>query len=138
MKARRRPPSVPGDRDELENGEGTMAKDYAEIYEHLNEMIGRLGEAAPDTMAGFGQLHEAGAESGALDTKVKELIALAIGIAVHCDGCISYHTHDALEAGATREEIVETIGVAVMMGGGPSVVYGCEALEATEQFLAVA
>ena len=111
-----------------------MAKDYAEIYDHLNEMIGRLGEAAPETMAGFGKLHEAGAESGALDTKTKELIALAIGIAVHCDGCISFHVHDALEAGASREEIVETIGVAVMMGGGPSVVYGCQALEATDQF----
>ncbi len=111
-----------------------MAKDYAEIYDHLNEMIERLGEAAPATMEGFGRLHEAGAESGALDTRTKELIALAIGIAVHCDGCISYHAHDALDAGASREEIVETISVAVMMGGGPSVVYGCQALEATDQF----
>ncbi len=111
-----------------------MAKDFPAIYEHLNEMIGRLGEAAPGTMAGFGQLHESSATAGALDAKTKELIALAIGIAVHCDGCISYHTHDALEAGASREEIVEVIGVAVMMGGGPSVVYGCQALEAVDQF----
>ena len=59
---------------------------------------------------------------------------MAIGISVHCDGCIAYHVHDALNAGATREEVVETIGVALMMGGGPSVVYGCEALEALEQF----
>jgi AhpD family alkylhydroperoxidase len=111
-----------------------MAKDFPGIYEHLNEMIERLGEAAPETMAGFGQLHEAGAADGALDGKTKELIALAIGIAVHCDGCISYHTHDALEAGASREEIVDVIGVAVMMGGGPSIVYGCQALEAVDQF----
>lgn len=115
-----------------------MAKDYPEIQAHLQEMIGRLGERAPAVMEGFGRLHEAAATDGALDTKTKELLALAIGIAVHCDGCISYHTHDALEAGATREEIVETIGVAVMMGGGPSVVYGCEALEAAEQFDAIA
>jgi len=115
-----------------------MAKDYREIQAHLQEMIGRLGEQAPAVMEGFGQLHASAASDGVLDTKTKELLALAIGIAVHCDGCISYHTHDALEAGATREEIVETIGVAVMMGGGPSVVYGCEALEAAEQFLAVA
>jgi AhpD family alkylhydroperoxidase len=113
-----------------------MAKDYAEIYAELNEMIGRLGEAVPGTMAGFGQMHEASAAAGILDTKTKELVALAIGIAVHCDGCISYHVHDALEADASREEVAETIGVAVMMGGGPSVVYGCQALEATDQFLA--
>ncbi len=113
-----------------------MAKDFPEIYTHLNEMIERLGDAAPATMAGFGQLHEASTEEGALDPRTKELIALAIGIAVHCDGCISFHTHEALEAGASREEIVDVIGVAVMMGGGPSVVYGCQALEAVEQFQA--
>lgn len=115
-----------------------MAKDFPGIYGHLNEMIGRLGEAAPETMAGFAQLHESSAADGALDAKTKELIALAIGIAVHCDGCISYHTHDALEAGASREEIIEVIGVAVMMGGGPSVVYGCQALEAVDQFQSAA
>lgn len=70
-------------------------------------------------------------------TSANCLIALAIGISVHCDGCIAYHVHDALAAGATRAEVMETIGVAVMMGGGPSVVYGCEAMEAVEQFDAV-
>jgi AhpD family alkylhydroperoxidase len=74
---------------------------------------------------------------GALSTKVKELIALAIAITVRCDGCIAYHVHDARKAGATRQELVETIGVAVMMGGGPSVMYGAEALEALNQFEAV-
>lgn len=53
---------------------------------------------------------------------------------VRCDGCVAYHVHDALEAGASRDEIVEVIGVAVLMGGGPAVVYGSEALEAVEQF----
>jgi AhpD family alkylhydroperoxidase len=66
--------------------------------------------------------------------KIKELIALGIGIAVRCDGCIAYHVHDALRAGATHQEIVETIGVAVLMGGGPAAMYGSEALEALEQF----
>lgn len=111
-----------------------MAKDYPGIYSHLNEIMGRLGEAAPETMAGFGRLHDAGATDGAVSAKTKELIALAIAIAVHCDGCISFHVHDALEAGASREEIVEVIGVAVMMGGGPSVVYGSQTLEAVDQF----
>jgi len=71
---------------------------------------------------------------GALSARTKELIALAIAITVRCDGCIAYHVHDAVHAGATRGEIVEAIGVAVLMGGGPSAIYGAEALEALEQF----
>ena len=73
-----------------------MAKDYPGIQAHLEEMIGRLAEQAPEVMEGFGQLHSSSTADGALETKTKELLALAIGIAVHCDGCISYHTHDAL------------------------------------------
>jgi AhpD family alkylhydroperoxidase len=115
-----------------------MAKDYPEIYQHLNTLMGRLGQEAPAVMQAFASLHAAGAAEGVLPTKTKELIALAIGIAVHCDGCIAYHVHDAMGAGASRAEVIETIGVAVMMGGGPSVVYGCEALEAVEQFEAAA
>lgn len=65
------------------------------------------------------------------------MIALGIAITVRCDGCIAYHVHDSLQAGSSSEEILETIGVAVMMGGGPSVVYGCEAMEALDQFAAL-
>ena len=71
---------------------------------------------------------------GALSTKTKELIALSIAISVRCDGCIAFHVHDAIAAGADRQEIAEAIGVAVLMGGGPAVVYGAEALEALRQF----
>ncbi len=114
-----------------------MPRDHQARYEELNSQITALADAAPQVMAGFGAMHEASSMGGALDSKTKELLALAIGITAHCDGCIAYHAHDAIEAGATREEIVETISVAVMMGGGPSVVYGSEALEAAEQFLAL-
>lgn len=111
-----------------------MSKDYTEIYGHLRGLMDQLGAEQPALMEDFGALHGTATADGALSTKAKELIALAIGIAVRCDGCIAYHVHDALDAGATRAEIAETIGVAVMMGGGPSVVYGCEALEAAQQF----
>ena len=86
-------------------------------------------------MKAFASLHKASIADGALSSKTKELISLGIAITVRCEGCISYHVHDALKAGATAEEIVETIGVAILMGGGPAMVYGCEALEALEQFL---
>ncbi|MBT9259833.1 MAG: carboxymuconolactone decarboxylase family protein [Clostridiales bacterium] len=96
--------------------------------------MGELGSRIPETLQGFGALHKGATQEGALSLKVKELMALAIAIAVHCEGCIACHVHDALKAGATPEEVVETIGVAIMMGGGPAVVYGGLALEALEEF----
>jgi AhpD family alkylhydroperoxidase len=62
-------------------------------------------------------------------------MALAISIAVHCDGCIAYHTHDAVKAGATRAELLETVAVGVLMAGGPGTIYAAHALDAIEQFL---
>ncbi|MBN1958751.1 MAG: carboxymuconolactone decarboxylase family protein [Desulfuromonadales bacterium] len=111
-----------------------MGKDYPGYFEQLQNRMGLVGQELPGVMSGFGQLHKASIEGGALSTKTKELIALAIAITVRCDGCISFHVHDALKSGVTREEILEAIGVAILMGGGPAVVYGCEALEALEQF----
>jgi AhpD family alkylhydroperoxidase len=115
-----------------------MVSDYPGCYEHVSEMMARFGAESPGVMGGFAQLHTSAVADRALSAKVKELIALAIGITVRCDGCIAYHVHDALQAGASRAEIAETVGVAVMMGGGPSVVYGCQALEALEEFQAQA
>ncbi|MFP4149413.1 MAG: carboxymuconolactone decarboxylase family protein [Nitriliruptoraceae bacterium] len=109
-------------------------KDYPAYHKHLQEMMGKLGEEHPEVMTAFGSLHATASADGELDAKAKELIALGIAIAVHCDGCISFHVHDALKAGASRAAIVETIGVAILMGGGPSVMYGVEALEALGQF----
>ena len=85
-------------------------------------------------MNSFGALANAATTSNALDMKTKELMALAVGITSHCDGCVAYHTKKALELGASREEIVETIGLAIYMGGGPAVVYGADALTAYDQF----
>ena len=97
--------------------------------------MNKLGIEAPDLMASFVSLHKSAIHEGALSTKIKELIALAIAITVRCDGCIAFHVHDALEAGASKEEIIETIGVAILMGGGPSMVYGIEAMEAMGQYM---
>lgn len=110
-----------------------MNHDYHAENRRVREMMARLGEEAPSLMGAFGRLHKSATDEGALSAKLKELIAMAIGITVRCNGCIAFHIHDALKAGASREEILETIGVAVMMGGGPSVVYGTEALTALDQ-----
>lgn len=111
-----------------------MPVDYPQLDQHVRNLIGRFGAESPGTMEGFRKLHEAAATGGVMDSKTKELIALAIGVAVRCDGCIAFHTRDALQAGATREEILEAINVAILMGGGPAMVYGVQALEALEQF----
>ena len=115
-----------------------MSINYPERYDRFLELMGELGQEIPQTMGGFSQLHKAAATDGALSKMTKELIALSISVVVRCDGCIAVHVHDALKAGASREEIVEAIGVAILMGGGPAVIYGVEALEALNQFAALA
>jgi AhpD family alkylhydroperoxidase len=109
-------------------------KNFPDHYKELNEWMENLGVDIPETMQSFGKLHETSLSNGALDGKTKELIALGIAITVRCDGCISFHVHDAMQAGATKHEIVETVAVAILMGGGPSVVYGIEAFQAVSQF----
>jgi AhpD family alkylhydroperoxidase len=111
-----------------------MSINYPEYYQHLQKLGGRLSKELRSTISAFAQLNGAATAEGALSTKVKQLIALGIAITVRCDGCIAYHVHDAIRAGASRQEIVETIGVAILMGGGPARIYACEAFEALEQF----
>ncbi len=111
-----------------------MDKHYPAYFDQLTGLMNALGKEIPGPMAGFGQLHKESMTDGALSAKFKELMALAIAITVRCDGCIAYHVHDALRSGATRPEIAEAIGVAILMGGGPSAIYGSEALMALEQF----
>lgn len=108
--------------------------DYPQHYRRLKEQLEGLGRELPGPMGAFSELHAAASAAGALDVKTKELIALAIAVTVRCDGCIAYHVHDALAAGAARGEVLEAVGVAVLMGGGPSVVYGAQAREALDQF----
>ncbi len=93
-----------------------MQKTYPDYHSHLQGLVSALGKDMGGQMAGYARLHREAVADGFLSTRVKELLALSIAISVRCDGCITYHVHDALRAGANREEIVETIGVAVLMG----------------------
>jgi len=112
-----------------------MATDYIQEHQHLEERLAQLGQELPGPMSGFARLHKKAVEDGTLAAKVKEMMALAISIVVGCDGCIAYHVHDAVQAGATRKELLETIGVALLMGGGPGSIYAAHTLDAIEQFL---
>ena len=110
-----------------------MHKDWNEANTSLSAAISTYRTASPKTAAGFSALAQAATAPGALDMKMKELIALAIGIAGRCDGCVGFHTKAAIQQGASREEVLDTIDVAIYMGGGPSYVYGAQALEAYDQ-----
>ncbi len=113
----------------------SMTTDFVELHRHLEERLMQLGQEIPGPMSGFARLHKKSVERGVLDSKIKELMALAISIVIHCEGCIAYHVHDAVAAGATRQELLETIGVALMMGGGPGSIYAAYTLDAIDQFL---
>jgi AhpD family alkylhydroperoxidase len=112
-----------------------MMTDYIELRDHLEERLTQLGKEIPGPMTGFARLHRKGVAEGALSRKVKELMALAISIVVGCEGCIAYHVHDAIQAGATRSELMETVGVGLFMGGGPGSIYAAHALDAIDQML---
>jgi AhpD family alkylhydroperoxidase len=112
-----------------------MKTDYVALHQTLEERLAQLGHEIPGAMMGFARLHKKAMEDGALSRKVKEMMALAISIVEGCEGCIAYHVHDAVEAGATRPELLEAVGVGLLMGGGPGSIYAAHALDAIEQFL---
>jgi len=104
------------------------------VLDHLAPLHRDLRRAVPDVYRGFGELHRAAFEAGALDTKTKELIALAIGVVEGCDGCIASHAQAAVRAGATKQEAAEAIGVTFLMKGGPATIYGPRAFAAVSEF----
>jgi AhpD family alkylhydroperoxidase len=110
------------------------AIDYPSLTHGISSTLARLRSDQTAVMHGFGQLSRAALEGGALTATTKELIALALGVAAHCDGCIGFHIKALKALGATRAEIEEALAVAVYMGGGPSLMYSAGALQAFEQF----
>jgi AhpD family alkylhydroperoxidase len=111
-----------------------MTKVYKEITGDISVSLAKLRKELPDVMNAFSLLAQSATKDGALDKKTKELIALALGIAAHCDGCIGFHVQALIKLGVTREEFLEMLSMAIYMGGGPSLMYAAEALGAFEEF----
>jgi AhpD family alkylhydroperoxidase len=111
-----------------------MHKDWIGITTELSGAVREVRSGTPDVMKGFSALAQAALKGGALDTKTKELIALAISVATRCDACVAFHAEAAVKQGASRDEIMETMGMAIYMGAGPSVMYAAQAVEAFDQF----
>ncbi|MBM3201510.1 MAG: carboxymuconolactone decarboxylase family protein [Chlamydiae bacterium] len=114
-----------------------MTKSYKEVMTELTPFMTKLKKEIPDVMNGFGAMMQSATKEGVLSTKTKELIALALGVASRCDGCIAFHTQALHKLGMTREELLEVLGMAVYMGGGPSYIYAAYALKAYEEMSAI-
>jgi len=108
--------------------------DWKAALAHTNSILTPLRKEQADVARGFHDLHNAALAEGALGTRQKELIALAIAISKQCNDCIGFHVKAAIRAGATRDEVVETVNVCVLMNGGPGYMYGARAVEAYDQF----
>lgn len=109
-------------------------KNYTDITRSISTNAAELRKLAPEAMQGFYALAKGASADGALDKKVKELIALAIGVTQRCDGCIGFHMKALKGLGATREEVAETLAMCVYMGGGPALMYAADALGAYDEF----
>jgi AhpD family alkylhydroperoxidase len=90
---------------------------------NVRAQLGKLREEIPGVMGGFGKFSAEVLKDGALTKKTKELIAVALAVGLTCEYCIRFHVPKAVEAGASRAEILEAAGVSIMMAGGPAEAY---------------
>lgn len=107
---------------------------YRDLTRTVSQNMASLRTSTPGVMKAFGELGRAATAPGVLDTKTKELIALALGVAARCDACIGFHTQALVKLGATRQELDEALGVTTYMGGGPSLMYAANAGAAFDEF----
>lgn len=111
-----------------------MKMDWAAYVKKIFDGVGLLAQESPGTVTGYKSLHAAGAATGNLDVKVRELICIAVAVTTRCDGCIGNHVKKAIEAGATRGEVAEALGVAVAMNAGAAIAYSARAMDAFDTF----
>lgn len=110
------------------------SKSFKQITQDLNVALATFRAEQPETMAGFNAMAKAAMAPGVLSAIDKELIALAIGVASRCDGCLGFHVKALVRLGATREQLMEMLAVATYMGGGPSLMYAAETVRAWDEF----
>ncbi len=107
---------------------------FQKLTQQVSGHLADLRASTPEVMKAFNELGRAALEAGALDAKTKELIAMALSVAVRCDPCIGFHAKSLVRLGATRQELDEMLAVATYMGGGPSLMYAVSATAAFDEF----
>jgi AhpD family alkylhydroperoxidase len=110
-----------------------MSGEVKQFISDFGKSVEQMKAQTPDLVGGFGGLFAKVMKAGALEIKHKELLALAVGMAVRCKPCIIMHTHKALQAGASRQEVLEAAGVVVMMQGGPAYVHIPEVIKILDE-----
>lgn len=111
-----------------------MSEKFTELTQGISVQLAKMRKEMPEVMVGFSALAGAATKAGVLDKKHKELIAMALAVASRCNGCVGFHAETLVKLQASREELLETLSMAIYMGGGPSLMYAAEALEAFEEF----
>jgi AhpD family alkylhydroperoxidase len=111
----------------------TFPPAYRDVIQSVSENLATLRGDKPEIMKAFNDMARAATRDGALNKKTKELIALSLGVAAHCDACIGFHAQALVRLGATRDEVEEALGMAIYMGGGPSLMYAANAIAAFEE-----
>ena len=111
-----------------------MSDKYKQITQEISAQLTKIRQEIPDVMIGFSAMAQAATKDNVLSKKTKELIAIALAVANRCPGCIGFHSQTLVKLGVSRAELLETLGMAIYMGGGPSLMYAAEALEAFEEF----
>jgi AhpD family alkylhydroperoxidase len=106
-----------------------MMLDWNDYQRQLGGTTAEIGRISPDTIRGYRGLADAG-KAGPLDGKTRELIALAVAVTRQCDGCITIHTDAAIKQGASREEIVAALSVAIAVNAGAALVFSGRVMDA--------
>ena len=111
-----------------------LAADMEHYLEQFQDLLKKAGEAEPGYAKALMEFVKQAEKPGALSTKTKELISIALGVTAHCPFCIAFHTKNAIKEGATKQEILEAGLVAGLMGGGPAIAYLRYVIDACDQF----
>lgn len=109
-------------------------EDFKKLMDEIHKNLKEFSEKTPEQMESFMKFLKNVEEEGSLDKKTKELISVACSVLAKCKYCIAFHIKNALELGASEQEILESAWVAILMGGGPSLMYAQLVLKALKDF----
>jgi AhpD family alkylhydroperoxidase len=112
----------------------TSSQPFHDLTRDVSRNLAYLRAELPDVLKGFNDLGKAASKAGTLDEKTKELIAIALGVAAHCDACLGFHVKSLVRLGGSKKELAEALAMAVYMGGGPSLMYAANTLAAFDEF----
>lgn len=115
--------------------EEAMSDKFTSLMAEVNQNLAELRKSVPEVSEGFSALAKGATKEGILNKKFKELIAISIAVSTRCDACIGFHVSAFIRHGGTREELMEALGMAVYMGGGPSLMYAANTIGAYDELM---